>query len=37
MLINFYRYKKVNRLVHLFFISMATNANILRRKMARKS
>ena len=36
MLINFYKYKKVNH-GSPFFISMATNANILRRKMARKS
>lgn len=37
MLINFYKYKKVNRVGSPFFISMATNANILRRKVARKS
>jgi|GEM_PF-3220243 hypothetical protein len=36
MLINFYKYKKVNH-GSPFFISMATNANILRRKVARKS
>lgn len=36
MLINFYKYKKVNRWF-TFFISMATNANILRRRMARKT
>lgn len=36
MLINFYKYKKVNRWF-TFFVSMATNANILRRKVARKS
>lgn len=36
MLINFYKYKKVSQTVHLFHFD-GINANILRRKMARKS
>lgn len=36
MLINFYKYKKVNQRFTFFHFD-GINANILRRKMARKS